>query len=106
MHHHPDYALRIGISDLTSTRQLLLTYICPDGSQRIADCSGSSGSFDGSDYCQEDGADTLRLIQACGDSQPARGTVIVGVSSKAGEFAGLCDTYSLNITSFYYEYDD
>lgn len=106
VHHDRDYAVRVDISGLASTRQLLLTYVCPNGSQRIADCSGSSGSFDGSVYCQEDGADTLRLIQECGDEGPARATVIVGVSAKAGEFAGVCDTYSLSVTSYFYEYDD
>lgn len=102
--HVDQYALQIDVSGLQSTRQILLTYVCPDGSERIADCSGSSSSFGSSKYCIEDGKNTLRLVQDCEGSSGAPATVIVGVSAKEDEFAGPSDTYSLTVSA--YEYDD
>lgn len=104
--HRSDLALRVDVTGLRSTRQILLTYVCPDGSERIEGCSGSSSSFGSSDYCIEDGSNTLRLVQRCYASNGAAATVIVGVSAKDGEFVGPCDTYSLSVSSYYYDDDD
>jgi len=102
--HRGDYAIRLDVSGLRSTRQILLGYRCPGGSEGISDCSGSSSSFGGSKYCIEDGADTLRLRYDCDDSGGGNATVIAAVSAKEGEFRGPCDAYSLRLSS--YPYDD
>jgi len=104
--HESDRALRISVSDLQSTRELFLTYVCPDGGQAVEACSGSSSSVGSLTFCTEDDSNTLALIQECGDTKPPRGTVIVGVGAKQGEYVGLCDTYRLSIRSFFFEVDD
>jgi hypothetical protein len=101
--HDEEYAVRVDVTGLQSTRQILLTYVCPDGSERIADCSGSSSPFASTTYCIEDAENTSRLVQECGDSG-GTATLIVGVSAKEGEFSGPVDTYSLTVSS--YPYDD
>ena len=98
-------AIRVDVSGLQSTRQILLTYVCPDGSEQIKDCSGSSSSVGNDKYCIEDGSNTLRLVQECSGSG-SKATVIVGIGAKDGEFKAPCDTYSLAISSYYYDYDD
>jgi len=104
--HSRDRAFRLDVSGLQSTRELLLTYVCPNGStEAIVDCSGSSSSLGNDKYCIEDGSNSLRLVQGCsGTGQPAQ--VIVGIGSKDGEFKGPCDDYSFTVSSFYFEYDD
>lgn len=103
--HRQDYAFRVDVSGLQSARQLLMTYLCPDGSERVLDCSGSSSSFGSDTYCIEDGQDTLRLVHYC-EGNGGEGTLIVGVSAKEGEFGGTCDRYSLTVSSFFFEFDD
>lgn len=103
--HSRDRGLQVEVQGLKSTREILLTYVCPDGSDQLEDCSGSSSSVGNTKYCIEDGSNTLRLIQSCsGTGQPAQ--VIVGIGSKDGEFSGPCDDYTFTISSFYFEYDD
>lgn len=103
--HDRDRAVRVDVQGLRSTREIFLTYVCPDGSSRIEDCSGSGSSLGTADYCVEDGTNSLRLIQSCsGSGQPA--TILVGIGSKDGEFKGPCDDYAFTISSFYFEYDD
>jgi hypothetical protein len=102
--HRSDWAVRVDVQGLDSTREIYLGYICPDGSEEISDCSGSSSSLGNSKYCIEDGKNTLRLVQACESSSGAPATVIVGIGSKEGEFRGPCDKYTLALSA--YEYDD
>lgn len=103
--HKQDFAFRVDVSGLTSQRQILMTYLCPDGVERIDDCSGSSSSVGSDQYCIEDGEDTLRLVHLCkGDG--GIGTLIVGVSAKEGEFRGPCDRYSMAVSSFFFALDD
>jgi hypothetical protein len=103
--HSRDRAFQVEVLGLRSTREILLTYVCPDGSDRIEDCSGSSGSVGNTKYCSEDGSNVLKLVQGCsGTGQPA--AVIIGIGSKDGEFEGPCDDYSFTVSSFYFEYDD
>ncbi|MEM7135442.1 MAG: hypothetical protein AAF500_02630 [Myxococcota bacterium] len=104
--HVEEYSMRVDIAGLDSERQLLMTYRCPDGSERIDDCSGSSSSFAGDDYCIEDGVDTLRLVHECENQNGGTGTLIVGVSAKEGEFRGPCDRYSISISTDYFDDDD
>jgi hypothetical protein len=101
----PDRAVRVDLSGLQSTREILLTYICPDGSERVKDCSGSGSSLGGDKYCIEDGTDTLRLTQECSGSG-LDATVIIGIGAKEGEFKGPCDDYSFTVSSYSFEYDD
>lgn len=103
--HDRDRALQVEISGLKSTRELLLTYRCPDGSERIQDCSGSSTSVGDDKYCIEDGSNVLRLVQSCSGAGESA-TVIVGIGSKDGEFVGSCDSYWFTISSFYFQHDD
>ncbi len=101
--HAQDHALSITVTGLQSTREIYLGYFCPDGSEAIADCSGSSSSFGNSKYCIEDGTNSLDLIHECG-SGSGTGTIVVGVTHKDGEFRGPCDTYQVRLIS--YEYVD
>lgn len=103
--HSEDYGFRVDLSGLKSTRQILMTYVCPDGSEEIADCSGSSSSVGSAKYCIEDGDDTLRLIHEC-DSDQGTGALIVGIAAKEGEFRGPCDNYAIEISSFFSDFDD
>lgn len=103
--HKQDYALRVRVSGLESTPELFLTYVCGDDRTAIQDCSGSSSSLEGVSYCTADDVNSLELVQACGETKPPKGTVIVGVKSKPEEFVGPCDTYSLFIDSFFFDPD-
>lgn len=100
--HREEQAFRLDVKGLRSTGELFLGYICPDGSERISDCSGSSSSFESSKYCIDDGANNLRLVQECDDAEGEPATVIVGIGSKQGEFEGPCDKYVFSLTSFPY----
>ena len=102
--HRDEWAIRVDVSGLQSQRQILLSYVCPDGSEQISDCSGSSSSVGSSNYCVEDGTNTLRLAQDCEASSGAPATIIVGISAKEGEFKGACDKYSFAVSA--YPYDD
>jgi hypothetical protein len=102
--HRGDRAIRVEVAGLKSQRQILLSYICPDGFERIDDCSGSSSSVGDTKYCIEDGEDVLRLAQACEGGTGSGATVIVAIAAKDGEFSGLCDSYTLTVSS--YSYDD
>lgn len=102
--HRTDRAIRVEVAGLGSTREISLSYVCPDGSERIDDCSGSSSSIGDTKYCFEDSEDVLRLVQRCDGGTGSGATVLVAVAAKEGEFRGLCDSYTLTVSS--YSYDD
>jgi hypothetical protein len=102
--HRDDWAIRLDVTGLQSQRAIFLSYVCPNGSEQISDCSGSTSSFASSQYCIEDQKNALRLAQECGASSGAPATVIVGIAAKEGEFRGPCDTYSFTLSA--YAYDD
>ncbi len=80
-----------GLSD----RILYMTYLCPDGSDGMDKCSGSTDSVQGVKFCISEG-DTIGIERRCDSSASSDiGTVVVGVEARA--FRGDCDPYGLNI---------
>lgn len=98
--HHHNKAVRVAVSGLQNAHQILLTYVCPDGSDRVRDCSGSSSGLYGRTYCVEDSVDTLELTQNCGPPSGGIATIIVGVSASGDGFIGPCDAYDITVSSF------
>ena len=98
--HHHNKAVRVTVSGLQNAYQILLTYVCPDGSDRVQDCSGSSRGLYGRTYCVEDFADTLELTQNCGLPSSGIATIIVGMSATGDGFIGPCDAYDMTVSSF------
>ena len=83
----------------SSDRILSMSYRCPDGSEGIDKCSGSTNYIDGIESCIAEG-DTVGIERRCDSSaSPDVGTVIVRVEAK--EFRGDCDGYDLNIYATY-----
>jgi hypothetical protein len=82
-----------------SDRILSMTYLCPDGSEGIDKCSGSTDSIDGIKFCIAEG-DTVGIERRCDSSTISDiGTVRVRVTAR--EFEGDCDGYDLNIYATY-----
>jgi hypothetical protein len=82
-----------------SDRILSMTYLCPDGSEGIDKCSGSTDSIGGIKFCIAEG-DTVGIERRCDSSaSPDVGTVLVRVEAR--EFQGDCDGYDLNIYATY-----
>ena len=82
-----------------SDRIVSMTYLCPDGFEGIADCSGSTDDDPSIEFCIGDG-DTVGIERKCDSSASSEiGTVLVGVESR--EFRGDCDSYGLNIYATY-----
>ena len=82
-----------------SDRILFMTYLCPDGSEGIDKCSGSTDSIGGIKFCIAEG-DTVGIERRCDSSaSPHIGTVLVRVEAR--EFQGECDGYDLNIYATY-----
>jgi hypothetical protein len=80
-----------------SRRILYLAYRCPDTSDGMDKCSGSTYSIDDTKFCKADG-DSIGIERRCdsgASSEPPTGTVIVGVAAE--EFEGDCDGYNLHI---------
>ena len=97
--HSGDLSVRVDVAGLQSDYELFLTYICPNGTTAVAECSGSSSSFGNDDYCIEDDDDALRLVQSCEGPTGGPAAAIVGITSKAGGFSGPCDTYVLTVST-------
>jgi len=84
-----------GLSD----RILSLTYLCPDGSEGLDKCSGSTDSIEGIKFCIGEN-DAVGIERRCDTSAGSEiGTVRVGVEAK--EFRTDCDGYGLNIFATY-----
>ena len=97
--HTESTAIVISVTGLTSTRTLVLSYVCPDGSQGISNCSGSSSSIGSMDFCIEDGKDSLTLVRECDNGGSGTGRVYAGVWAKPGEYRGPCDAYKATIAT-------
>jgi hypothetical protein len=97
--HSDELGVRVDVAGLQSEQELFLTYVCPSGLTAEAECSGSSSSVGGTAYCVEDAGETLRLAQSCEGSFGGPASVIVGITSKEGGFAGPCDTYVLTVST-------
>lgn len=80
-------------------RILSMTYLCPDGFAGMVDCTESTDTVDGIEFCVTD-KDFLGIQRRCDDSASSEvGTVLVGVESK--DFGGDCDPYGLKIFATY-----
>ena len=97
--HSSSHGVRVDVSGLEGNYEIFLSYVCPNGEEEIADCSGSSSSIGDLDFCIEDGADTLRLVHEC-SATSGTGRIVLAIRTGGGEFAGLCDDYSVGIYSF------
>jgi hypothetical protein len=86
----------------TSNRILHLTYLCPDGSEGLDNCSGSKDDIQGIDFCISEG-NSIGLERRCDSSTTSgTGTVLVGVAAR--EFRNDCDPYGLKVFATY-QYD-
>lgn len=83
----------------SSPRTLSLTYLCPNGSQGMDKCSGSTDEFQGVEFCNSQG-DTVAIERHC-DSAVSSGTGTVLVGVRARSFVGGCDPYGLKILATY-----
>jgi len=82
-----------------SARNLRLTYLCPDESQGMDECSGSTAEIDGVEFCNTQ-KDTIAIERRCDSELKDRmGTVLVGVDARL--FRGRCDPYQLTILATY-----
>lgn len=82
-----------------SSRTLYLSYLCPDGSEGIDACSGSTNGIQDVKFCISQG-DTIAIERKCDSNLSAgTGTVLVGV--EAGAYRGACDPYGLKILATY-----
>lgn len=82
-----------------SDRILAITYICPDGSVGMYECTGWHDDFGGQDVCWTD-EDVIAIQRWCdGPSTNETGTVRVAV--EALEHRGDCDEYGLKILATY-----
>jgi hypothetical protein len=91
--------------DGSSDRTLYLTYLCPDGSEGLYQCSGSKDDIQGIDFCIAQG-NSVGIERRCDDNvSTGVGTVLVGVAAR--EFQSDCDPYSLKVFATYqYDVDD
>jgi hypothetical protein len=83
-----------------SDRILYMAYLCPDESDGMDKCSGSTDySPDGMKFCRAEG-DTIGIERRCDSGAIGGiGKVLVGVA--ATEFRSDCDGYGLNIFATY-----
>ena len=82
-----------------SDRILYMAYLCPDKSDGMDKCSGSTDSIDGMKFCKTEG-DTIGIERRCDSGAIGGiGRVLVGVAAK--EFRSDCDGYDLNIFATY-----
>jgi hypothetical protein len=85
--------------DGSSDRTLYLTYLCPDGSEGLDQCSGSSDDIEGIKFCIAGGS-YIGLQRRCEDNASTGvGTVLVGV--RARTFQSECDPYGLKVYATY-----
>lgn len=87
------------VYDGSSRRALYVTYLCPDGYPGVVECSGSTDTVQGIEFCVTDG-DVVGLQRACDKSVSGQvGTLLVGVEPT--DFEGKCDKYGLKIIATY-----
>jgi len=106
LRHESARGIELIASDLESSPQLYLTYICDDGTQDIQSCSGSYILIGGVVYCRKAGSSSVTLEQTCPDTPGARGTLIFGLTAVQGNYVGPCDLHSLRVRSFRFDDDD
>jgi hypothetical protein len=82
-----------------SERILYMAYLCPDKSDGMDKCSGSTDSIGGMKFCVAEG-DTIGIERRCDSGAIGGiGKVLVGVA--ANGFWSDCDGYRLNIFATY-----
>lgn len=86
------------VSGGATQRLVFMTYICPDGREGIVDCSGSTDSIGGIEFCVGKAA-TTGILRRCDESSSKIGTVLVGV--RGVELQGECDPYELDVFATY-----
>jgi hypothetical protein len=82
-----------------SDRVLYLAYLCPDKSDGMDKCSGSTNSVGSFKFCRAE-SDTIGIERRCDSGAIGSiGRVLVGVAAR--DFRGTCDDYGLNIFATY-----
>ena len=79
-----------------SLRRVFLSYLCSDGANGIAACSGAIIRETGTELCVVDG-DVVTIQRSCDSA--GYGTVLVGVQAR--EFQGDCDAYGMRVLATY-----
>ena len=84
------------VLDGESDYNLGLSYLCPDGSVGIEECSGAVGTIEAVRFCLETGQRTVSVTRSCpGGASSTSGTVYVAVW--ASSFRGVCDQYDFTV---------